>query len=58
VAENIEPVAPDDHPPQQDSRLDAADAHSLPGRSFGLREAIILSVVSCAAAVTVAWLHI
>ena len=57
MAENIEPAAPDDRRPPQDSRLDAADPPSLPGRSFGLREAIILSVVSCAAAIAVAWLH-
>ena len=35
----------------------AADRSSLPGRSFGLREAIILSLVSCSVAVYVAWLH-
>ena len=35
----------------------AADRSSLLGRSFGLREAIILSLVSCSVAVYVAWLH-
>lgn len=35
----------------------ATDRSSLPGRSFGLREAIILSLVSCSVAVYVAWLH-
>ncbi|WP_309611709.1 hypothetical protein [Sphingomonas sp.] len=36
---------------------DAAHGHSLPGRSFGLREAVIIAVLCCLVAITVAWLH-
>lgn len=58
VTDHGQPFSPDNGRSLQDAETDVADDTSVPGRSFGLREAIIISFVSCAAAVAVSWLHL
>lgn len=58
MPETVEPIPPRDTDSSEDSEFDGIGDASSPGRSFGLREAIVISLLSCAAAIIVAWLHL
>ncbi len=58
MPETIEPIPPGEGESPLDSELDGAGDAGGTGLSLGLREAIIFSLLSCATALTVAWLHL
>lgn len=58
MPETFEPIPPGEAPSSTDSAFVGIGNADSPGHSFGLREAIVFSLMSCAAAITVAWFHL